>query len=150
MPYIEVSTIVQGSRETAYQMASDMESYPRFMENVISVKVLERGKDFTVTQWEANAAGRIIKWQEKDIFDAINKTITYEQIKGDLKKFQGQWLFKEFNQGTEIVLTVDFDLGIPMLSGLLNPILQKITRDNSQAMLDAIKKEVEGQVEIVC
>lgn len=143
MPAIKVTTSVRGSGERAYTLAKDMESYPNFMENVLVVKVEERGKDYTITHWEANAAGRLIKWWEKDVFDDKNKTITYNQVKGDLKKFEGQWTFQEEAGFTEITLTVDFDLGIPMLSGLLNPILTKVTRDNSQAMLDAIKEQVE-------
>lgn len=34
--------------------------------------------------------------------------ISYCQIEGDLKKFQGEWSLKKTASGTEITLTVDF------------------------------------------
>jgi len=42
-----------------------------------------------------------------------------------------------------IKLAVDFEFGIPMISGLLNPILKRKVRDNSKNMLKAVKEKME-------
>lgn len=143
MPYVECTIFANGDAREAYEIAKKMEEYPNFMENLESVKVVERGKDYTITDWFAKVDGREFKWQEKDVFDDENLNITYQQTAGDLKKFEGQWRFTRENGGTRITLTVDFEMGIPMLAGLLNPILKKKVKSNSEAMLLAIKEQVE-------
>ena len=143
MPYVETSIIVNGAKERAYDIAKQMEEYPRFMENVKEVIVVERDGDSTITSWVTNVDGRTIKWKEKDIFDEVNKNISYQQTEGDLKKFEGEWRFEEVPEGTKITLTVDFEFGIPIIAGLLNPILKKKTKSNCEAMLSGIKDQVE-------
>ena len=143
MPYIECTVIVRGDAREAYEMAKKMEDYPQFMENVNSVKIIENGPGYTITDWDTNVDGKQFKWQEKDTFDDQNLSIKYKQTTGDLKKFEGEWRFEREEGGTRITLTVDFEMGIPMVSGLLNPILKKKVKTNSEAMLEAIKKLVE-------
>ena len=46
-------------------------------------------------------------------------------------------------EGTEVSLLVDFEFGIPMIAGLLNPILKKKVRENSENMLTAVKAQIE-------
>ena len=60
-----------------------------------------------------------------------------------LKKMAGEWILTPTSEGTDIKLTVDFEFGIPMISGLLNPILKKKVRDNSMNMLKAVKEKME-------
>jgi len=144
MPYVEVSLTVKGRPETIYPILKDMESYPNFMPDLKSVKVIERTGNTTITAWESNVDGRVIKWVEKDCFDDENMHITYQQISGDLKKFEGEWILTPTPEGTEIKLTVDFEFGIPMLAGLLNPLLKSKVRENSKNMLLAIKERIEN------
>ena len=143
MPYIELAAFARGEAGRAYEMAKKMEEYPKFMENLESVKVIEQGPGYTITDWVAKVDGNDFKWQEKDVFDDENMTITYKQTAGDLKKFEGQWRFTKEPEGTRITLTVDFEMGIPVLAVMLNPILKKKVKSNSEAMLEGIKKQVE-------
>ena len=145
MPYVENTILVDGNADDVYQLASDMESYPQFMENVRSVEVLERAEDTTVTAWETEVDGREISWKERDYFDKQQQKIYYEQIEGDLEEFKGQWKITAQKEATQVTLSVEFEFGIPMLGPVLNPILKKKVASNSEAMLKAIKEEVEGQ-----
>ena len=43
-----------------------------------------------------------------------------------------------------MTLSVDFEFGIPMIAGMLNPLLKKKVRENSENMLAAIKAQIEG------
>lgn len=146
MPYVEVTLPVQCPREEIYPILKKMDQYPDFMEDLVSVTVIERNGNTTVTKWVSNVDGRIIKWTELDTFDDENLHIAYSQIEGDLKKMQGEWILTPIPEGTEIKLTVDFEFGIPMIAGLLNPILKKKVRLNSENMLKAIKERVEKPV----
>ncbi len=143
MPYVEVSLPVNASRESIYPILKEMEKYPDFMADLVSVEVVERAVNTTVTKWVSNVDGRIIKWTERDVFDDANFHIAYKQIEGDLKKFEGEWILTPLDGATEIKLTVDFEFGIPMIAGLLNPILKKKVKANSENMLKAIKDRLE-------
>ncbi|KAB2954611.1 cyclase [Heliorestis acidaminivorans] len=147
MPHVEVSQWVQGAPEEVYALASQMENYPEFMKDVRSVKILDRGDAYTITEWITEVDGRVIRWQERDDFYPQEGLIRYHQLSGDLKKFEGYWQIEEKNlnekKGSQITLTVEFDLGIPMLSSLLNPLLKQKVRANSEAMLEAIKAQIE-------
>lgn len=145
MPYVEVTLPVQADRSEIYPILKDMEKYPEFMSDLVSVEVVERKENTTITKWVSNVDGRIIKWTEVDTFDDANMHIRYKQIDGDLKKFEGEWILTPLANGTEIKLTVDFEFGIPMIAGLLNPILKKKVRDNSMNMLTAIKERMENR-----
>lgn len=147
MPRVECSVKIQGSAKVAYEIASDMESYPFYMENVESVQILERSENRTVTKWQTKVDGRRIGWIEEDSFDGDNLRIDYRLIKGDLRKFEGYWHFLQEGSEVRAELIVEFDLGIPVLATLINPLLKQKTYENSMAMLGAIKEQVELQQE---
>lgn len=143
MPYIEVGVIVKAPMDAIYPILKDMERYPEFMPDLVSVKVLERQCSETITHWVSNIDGLTIQWTERDVFNDETMHISYCQMEGDLKKFQGDWILTPLVQGTEIKLTVDFEFGVPMIAGLLNPILKKKVRINSENMLKAIQRRLE-------
>lgn len=145
MPYVEVTLPVNAEPSQIYPILKDMEKYPEFMADLVSVVVVERKDNTTISKWVSNVDGRIIKWTELDNFDDDNRHISYKQIEGDLKKFEGEWILTPIDGGTEIKLTVDFEFGIPMIAGLLNPILKKKVRENSMNMLTAIKERMENR-----
>ena len=143
MPCVEVSLPVAAPQEVIYNILKDMNKYPEFMNDLVSVTVLEREENQTITHWISNVDGRIIQWTERDIFDDEQMQITYYQTAGDLRKMEGSWVLTPVAEGTEVKLIVDFDFGIPMISGLLHPILKKKVRTNSENMLQAIKQRLE-------
>lgn len=143
MPYVEVHKTVEAGREKVLPIIKKMEDYPLFMADLKEVNVLERGDNYTITHWVSNVDGRTIQWTERDTFYDDEWRIHYQQTEGDLKKMEGEWRLTETDGGTDIMLTVDFEFGIPMIAGLLNPILKMKVRDNSENMLAAVKAKVE-------
>lgn len=143
MPYVECKTTIKGDPEKIYEIVSDMAAYPSFMKDLVSVEILERGEDYTISHWVSNADGRKIVWTEKDSFFPQDLKIAYAQTSGDLKKMEGEWNIIPNADACEVSLSVDFEFGIPMIAGLLNPILKKKVRENSENMLAAIKEQIE-------
>lgn len=143
MPYVETKTIIKGDGKQIYAIIADMAAYPQFMKDLVSVEILERGENTTISHWISNVDGRKIVWTEKDTFYPENLKITYAQTEGDLKRMEGQWLIEQLADGCEVTLAVDFEFGIPMIAGLLNPILKKKVRENSENMLTSIKEQIE-------
>lgn len=145
MPYVETSTVIKGDVDEIYRLAKDMESYPRFMADVVSVRVVERDGNSTVTEWVTRPRGVTLKWKERDLFDDEKRHIRYYQLEGDVKKFEGDWFFEPTPEGVKVTLTVDFEIGIPMFATLLNPFAGIIVRQNCESMLKAIKEQVEKE-----
>ena len=143
MPFVKSEILIRGDREQIYAVIRDMESYPRFMQSLVSVRVLERGEDFTVSHWVSDVDGRKIVWTERDQFYPQEYRIIYKQTEGDLKKMEGAWELAEDGEAVRVSLAVDFEFGIPMIAGLLNPLLVRKVRENSEAMLAAVKGKIE-------
>lgn len=135
---VVVEQVVPGPPERAYALGADMASYPKYMDAVKSLQILERHGNTQKSAWAALFQGKLLRWIEEDIFDDEAHTIVYRQLEGDLKKFEGAWRFTPVAEGTRITLTVDVDLGVPMLAGLLDPVARLITKRNSESMLQSI------------
>lgn len=56
---------------------------------------------------------------------------------------EGAWEMEDVPEGVRVSLSVDFEFGIPMIAGLLNPILVRKVKENSNAMLEAVKSQIE-------
>lgn len=143
MPYVASKTLIKGDGSKIYDIIKNMADYPSFMKDLVSVEILERGDNYTVSHWVSNVDGRKIIWTERDIFYPAELKITYSQIDGDLKKMEGAWTIEAFGDECLVTLTVDFEFGIPMIAGLLNPILKKKVRENCENMLKAVKEQIE-------
>jgi coenzyme Q-binding protein COQ10 len=144
MPYVETTIEIKAPAKRIYELAKDMESYPDFMPDVETVKILERNGNRTVTRWKTLVEEAPIEWTEVDIFDDEHTRIDYRLIEGDLDKFEGMWTFEERNGVTRVVLGVDYDFGVPTLAELIGPILRKKVEENSEMMLQALKDRCEG------
>ena len=127
MPYVESKTTIKGDGAKIYDIIKDMAAYPNFMHDLVSVEILERGENYTVSHWVSNVDGRKIVWTERDTFYPEELKITYAQTEGDLKKMEGSWLITPQADGCEV----------------LNPILKKKVRENSENMLNSIKAQIE-------
>ena len=143
MPCVETKIVINGDSKPIFEIIKNMEAYTSFMHDLVSVEILERGENTTVSHWVSNVDGRKIVWTERDTFYPEEMRITYCQTEGDLKKMEGDWRLVPVSEGTEVSLLVDFEFGIPMIAGLLNPILKKKVRENSENMLTAVKAQIE-------
>ena len=143
MPCVETKIVINGDSKPIFEIIINMEAYHSFMHDLVSVEILERGENTTVSHWVSNVDGRKIVWTERDTFYPEEMRITYCQTEGDLKKMEGEWRLVPVSEGTEVSLLVDFEFGIPMIAGLLNPILKKKVRENSENMLTAVKAQIE-------
>jgi len=143
LPYVETTISVCAPARAVYELAKEQERFPEFMPDVESVSVVERHADRILTRWKTLVEEAPIEWIEEDRFDDVALRIDYALIEGDLDKFEGAWTFVERDGITQVVLTVDYDFGVPTLAELIGPTLQKKVRENSEMMLAALKREAE-------
>lgn len=144
MACVERKILIDGDAEVIYRLAKDMESYPKFMPDVESVKVISRNPTSTITEWVTDIDGTPFLWTEEDRFDDKNLRIDYSLVEGDLDKFEGAWTFNRVDQKTEVCLRVEYDFGLPELTELIGPTLHQKVGDNCEMMLMGMKSLVEA------
>jgi hypothetical protein len=128
------------SKAEVWPTLISFERYPEWMEDVILVEVLSRGSDFMVTSWEVLLNGSRFTWTERDILKEPS-LIEFEQIDGDLEVWRGRWELINRGENLWAELRVEFDIGIPSLAEILDPIGKRAIRANSQQMLDAVRDQ---------
>ncbi len=144
MPYVESTIVIEAPAEVVYELAKDQERFPEFMPDVETVTVIERRPEGAISRWKTLVEEAPIEWTEEDRFDDDALRIDYKLIEGDLDKFEGAWTFEYRDGRTHVQLGVDFDFGVPTLAELIGPTLQKKVRENSEMMLEALKRQAEG------
>ncbi|MBV8152760.1 MAG: SRPBCC family protein [Candidatus Eremiobacteraeota bacterium] len=147
MPFVQVVTTVAAPAREVYELAKDQERFPEFMPDVESVTILERRADAIVTRWKTLVEEAPIEWTEEDRFNDEALRVDYRLIEGDLDRFEGTWTFADTGDGTtHVVLGVEYDFGVPTLAELIGPTLEKKVRENSEMMLEGLKREAESRV----
>jgi ribosome-associated toxin RatA of RatAB toxin-antitoxin module len=144
VPYLESAIEVDAPARAVYELAKQQERFPEFMPDVESVTVLEREPSRLVTRWKTLVEDAPIEWTEVDRFDDAALRVDYRLIDGDLERFEGSWTFESRGGRTHVLLTVDYDFGVPTLAELIGPTLQKKVEENSRMMLAALKREAEA------
>jgi ribosome-associated toxin RatA of RatAB toxin-antitoxin module len=144
VPEVVRKIVIEAEPRVVYELAKDMESYPSFMPDVESVKVVSRGPSSTVTEWVTDIDGTPFLWTEEDRFDDEALRIDYNLTEGDLERFEGSWTFQKVDAGTEVCLSVNYDFGLPELTNLIGPTLHQKVGENCEMMLSGMKRLVEA------
>lgn len=146
MPTVEVSLPLTVPPDEVWQTIIDVESYPDRMDNVRSVRLLDgAGTERRRAAWSVLLRGSVLEWVEWEHLDSANRTIRFEQESGDLDLFSGYWSIEAVDERQSFVtLHVEFDIGIPLLAGMLNPIAKTALEENATSMLRALEPAAAG------
>lgn len=145
MPSVEVDLSIEAPLQTVWDAILDVDAYPTFMDNVEATKVLSDDGVNRTSSWSVLLKGSLLEWTEAEVVDASNGRITFHQLDGDLDVFDGFWHVVAQNGGTTAVtMRIEFEIGIPLLAEMLNPVAARALRDNSQQMLREIEARAQG------
>ncbi|MFC7308248.1 type II toxin-antitoxin system RatA family toxin [Streptomyces monticola] len=144
MPHVDVNLPIDAPVAETWRAVTRLEDYAAYMENVESVSVLGRTETGArVSAWSVLLKGSVLEWVEEDELDEATRTMTFTQVSGDLDEFKGYWRVDDRGAGTSVVtFSVDFEIGIPLLADMLNPVASKALRENSEHMLKAIERRI--------
>jgi uncharacterized membrane protein len=107
---VERNVTIQRSRDELYAFWRNFENLPRFMEHLVSVKVLSP----TRSHWEAKGpAGMTVEWDAELVNDIPNTLIAWKSLPGADVPNAGSVHFTELpgNRGT--MVKVEMDVEIP-------------------------------------
>ena len=145
MPTVETEFLTTAPIDAVWRAVQDVEAFPNYMQNVQSVEVV--GNDdggFRITRWTVLLKGSPLEWTERERVDVATRTLRFEQVDddGDLEVFNGAWHVTSVDDDVvSVKLTVNFEIGIPLLAERLNPVAARAVRENSEQMLQAIEEQ---------
>ena len=143
MPDVDLELEIRAPVERVWEVLVDIERYPASMGNVRWVKLVSvDSPTLRHSAWSVTLKGAILEWEEREELDPVARTMEFHQISGDLEVFDGVWkLVSTGDESTSVSLTVTFEIGIPLLADMLNPIAQKSLRENCTEMLFGIERD---------
>ena len=146
MPTVESEVLVNAPLERVYALARDIERFPQFMEDVEEVTILEQTPERQVSHWVGaiKELRRTITWTEEDFWNEEEHVCVFRQTEGDFTDYSGQWEFAPEGEGTRVRLRVDYEYNVPLVGALIQNLLRKKMQANTDAMLEAIKREAEA------
>jgi len=140
MPTVSTSVDIVGvTLEHVWNTVCDFERHPEYMADVIEVRYLERTAEQALSSWRVLLNGSELSWEERDFFSPPHR-IDFDQTEGDLEVFRGAWILSETPEGITVTLNIEFDLGIPSLAAVLDPVGIQAIHSNSRSMLAAISE----------
>lgn len=130
-----VARVPHRNADETYPILCDFESYPKNSKAVHRVTSQVLSDERTLSTWEVDFRGGIMCWTEEDLFDPSSYTISFNQTEGDVEHFSGQWKVQNRDDGCLIFFLAQFDMGIPSLSQILDPIAIQALQENITAII---------------
>jgi uncharacterized membrane protein len=142
MPAVEIKRSFESvPAGHVWAVLREFQHYPEFAEHVISVEIVKEERDHKESNWVVLFNGNELRWSERDYVDDDNRTISFEQIEGDISVWRGTLNVAQEPQCTAIY-NVEFDLGVPALAELLNPLAIRAVKLNCEQILAAVAKQL--------
>jgi ribosome-associated toxin RatA of RatAB toxin-antitoxin module len=139
MQYLEiVAQISSRSAAETYSILCDFECYPKHSQSVQKVEIKSSSEEEVISVWEVDFRGGTLCWIEREVFEPDAKIINFEQIEGDIEHFSGQWQVQEQENGCLLSFSAQFDMGIPSLSQIIDPIAASALRENITSIIQGL------------
>ncbi len=145
MPSLELEMDIQAPIARVWDAVIDIERYPESMESVRWVKLLPHpDPDPCVRRsgWSVTLKGSILEWEVDEHLDHETHVMRSTQRSGDMQTYEAAWIVTEIEpELTRARLEITFEIGIPLLADMLNPVAMRSLRENSTEMLRGIERE---------
>lgn len=146
MRSVSIDAVVLGrSRDEVLDALRQFERYPEVSPAVRSVRVepAPTGGQYEVrSHWEVDFGDGVLQWSEHDTVSLQEGTLRFEQVSGDFETFLGAWHVAEADSGCRVQFQAQFDMGIPSLNALLEPMAEQALRANVADILTGLFDEV--------
>ncbi|MEU7905457.1 SRPBCC family protein [Actinoplanes sp. NPDC049118] len=143
MPQITIAVRTPRDPADVYERIRDFARYPQQTDAVVEVLVHPVEADGgLVSEWTVRFRNGLLRWTERDVFDDERRSIVFEQLSGDFATFRGRWLIDADGDGATIVFDAEFDLGIPTLAALIDPVAEATLRSNILLILRGLLGDV--------
>jgi ribosome-associated toxin RatA of RatAB toxin-antitoxin module len=143
MPQVSLDRDVRAPADQLWQAILDVERYPDSMASVRWVRVVSSESEHSRRiAWSVSLKGSILEWEEDEQIDHQAMSVKFHQVSGDMEWLEGEWrLTARGPTLTQVTLRVSFEIGIPLLAEMLNPVAERSFHENCDEMLRGIERE---------
>jgi ribosome-associated toxin RatA of RatAB toxin-antitoxin module len=143
MPDVRIERAVNATLEQVWRAVLDVERYPDSMESVRTVQITSvESPERRRIAWSVSLRGSILEWEEDERIDHDAHSIDFQQLAGDMEWLEGAWrLIATGPSTTHISLEVSFEIGIPLLAEMLNPVAERSFHENCDEMIRGVEQE---------
>jgi len=132
---VHIVGIVSGvPADDVFVAVTDIERFPTLCEDVREVRI-DDADGARRSSWTVKFRGGVLEWTELDTSDPDARTMSFRQIDGDFKEFDGAWRVEAVGTDSVVRFAARFDLGIPGLRAVVEPIAAKSLRNNLSTVL---------------
>lgn len=121
--------------ESVLRRVTDFACWPAASDSVRSVQVEPQPDGSEISQWEVVFREGVLRWSERDRTDLAANQSVFELIEGDPHLFNGVWLVEPDPDGSTLTFDAEFDLGMPSLAHVLDPIAVEAVEDAIESVL---------------
>ncbi|MBY5324374.1 hypothetical protein HFN11_29365 [Rhizobium leguminosarum] len=141
---IQISRGLLASPQQAFDVVYHVERFPTFMPNVSNARVILDEGDRKIVEWDMLIDDAPLSWTEEVRYDRDCLTAEFIALDGAFTRFDGIWRVWSGANGTELEVSVLYDLGLPEIEDIIGPVLDERLRHNLEAMLDSIEARVDS------
>ncbi|GAA6733639.1 SRPBCC family protein [Thermus oshimai] len=142
MPEVRAERFIPAPPEKVYALAKDLEGLKPYLKEVETLRVLAQEGHRTKSEWVAVAMGKKVRWLEEEEWDDAGLKNRFWSPEGDFDRYEGTWAFLPEGEGTRVVLTLTYELTIPIFGGLLQKLVQKLMQENIESLLKGLEERV--------
>jgi hypothetical protein len=130
-----VGTVGGASAEDALRAVVDFARWPAMSEAVRSVAVEPGGDGESTSRWEVSFRDGLMRWSQRDVLDAQRGVAEFRLLGGDPVAWEGRWTAVPRGDGCVLTLAAEFDLGMPSLEHVLDPLALEALEDAVASVL---------------
>jgi ribosome-associated toxin RatA of RatAB toxin-antitoxin module len=143
VPKVNINLEIRAPIQRVWDTVVQIERYQESMDTVRSVRIIDQKGAHRRAAWSVLLKGAVLEWEEEEHLDHDTYTVVFKQLRGDLEYFDGRWALKALGpEHTSVIFEVVFEIGIPMLAEMLNPVAQRSLQENCTEMLRSIERTV--------
>lgn len=136
MPAVRVRVRVEGGEPAkALGEVTAFRRWPELSDAVESVRIEADGDAASRSHWEVHFREGLLKWSQRDRVDLERGICTFDLIEGDPLVFNGSWTAEAAGGGCVLEMDAEFDLGMPSLSHVLDPMAVEALEDTVESVI---------------
>lgn len=138
MPRVSVYSRVprRGADEVLREVA-DFARWPALSDSVSSVRV-ESDPDGSTSFWGVVFRDGLMTWSQRDVLEPAAGRARFDLIEGDPLVWHGAWTASATGEDAELRLEAEFDLGMPSLSEVLDPMAVEALEEAIESVLHGL------------
>jgi ribosome-associated toxin RatA of RatAB toxin-antitoxin module len=139
------SIIMHAPRAAIFEVAADLEMWPKILPHYRYIHFLERSPDRNVVVMAATRSGIPISWTSEQIIDRQRMEVRFHHLKALTKGMRVVWTFRDTEGGVLVEILHDLAFRVPALAPIADKLIGEFfIRNVANKTLRCMKAYVEA------